>query len=108
MYSHPSTRAQTTAGMLAETLWGTSVGTNRGGLCWSQRLRGSQMIIPPSPCACTASHSRLIRLETGWSEKRILNHALKLWREQGDDRRVAFTLRELSDANRVLGLCKEG
>lgn len=40
--------------------------------------------------------------------KRLLNHALKLWREQRDDGWVAHTLEELSDANRMLGLDKEG
>jgi len=40
--------------------------------------------------------------------KRLIAHALKLWRERGDDFRVAQTLRILSDANRLLRLYKEG
>jgi len=40
--------------------------------------------------------------------KQLLTHALKLQREQGDDRQVARTLRHLSDTNRVMGLHKEG
>jgi len=41
-------------------------------------------------------------------QKRVLVHALKLWRERGDDLHVARTLGALSDANRQLGLYKEG
>ena len=41
-------------------------------------------------------------------EKELLYHALKLWREQGNQFWVAQTLRTLSDANRALGLYKEG
>ena len=41
-------------------------------------------------------------------EKRVLVLALKLWRERGDDFRAAQTLMHLSDANRLLGLYKEG
>jgi len=40
--------------------------------------------------------------------KRLLTHALKLWRERGDHDRVARTLHLLSDANRLVGLPKEG
>jgi len=40
--------------------------------------------------------------------KRILSRALKLWRERGDDCRVAAALRELSDANLRMGNYKEG
>ena len=40
--------------------------------------------------------------------KRLLTHALKLWREQGNDLQTARTLRSLSDANRLLGLYEEG
>ena len=39
--------------------------------------------------------------------KRLLIQVLRLWRERGDDRRTALTLRFLSDANRLLGLQKE-
>ena len=40
--------------------------------------------------------------------KQVLIHTLKLWRERGDDREVARTLRQLSDANRWLDLYEEG
>jgi len=40
--------------------------------------------------------------------KRLLTHTLKLWRERGDDHRVARTLGDLSDANRLMHLYKEG
>ena len=40
--------------------------------------------------------------------KRLLNYALKLLRERGDESLVARVLRELSDANRMLGLREEG
>jgi len=40
--------------------------------------------------------------------KRLLAHALKLYREQGDENQVALTLRFLSDSNRLLRLNKEG
>ena len=40
--------------------------------------------------------------------KRLLTHALRLWRERGNDRAVARTLCRLSDANRLLDLHKEG
>ena len=40
--------------------------------------------------------------------KELLLHALKLWRERGNDRQVAQALKYLSDASRQLGLYKEG
>ena len=40
--------------------------------------------------------------------KRLLAHALKLQREQGDDYQVARALRHLSHTSRLLGLHKEG
>jgi len=40
--------------------------------------------------------------------KRLLIHALKLWRERGDKFWVAETLRFISRANQILGLPKEG
>jgi len=40
--------------------------------------------------------------------KRLLIHALKLRRERGNDRQVATTLMELSEANRLIGLHEEG
>ena len=41
-------------------------------------------------------------------EKRLLIHALALWRERGDDYWVASTLRFLCHVNRKLGLFREG
>jgi len=40
--------------------------------------------------------------------KRILTHTLKFWRERGNEHPVAETLRDLSDANRLMGLYEEG
>jgi len=40
--------------------------------------------------------------------KRLLSHALEIWRERGNDHRVAQTLRRLSNANRMLDLHREG
>ena len=41
-------------------------------------------------------------------QKRLLTHALKLGESSGGDDQTARTLTELSDANRMLGLLKEG
>ena len=38
----------------------------------------------------------------------LMFHALKLWREQGDDNNVAQTLRRLSDTSRLMDLPEEG
>ena len=40
--------------------------------------------------------------------KRLLTHALGLWREQGNDPMVAQSLRFLSDVNRLMGAYEEG
>ena len=40
--------------------------------------------------------------------KRLFVYALKLWQERGDNSKAAEALRFLSDANRMLGLYKEG
>jgi len=40
--------------------------------------------------------------------KRLLIHALELWRRQGNKHNIAQALRLLSKANRSLGLCTEG
>ena len=63
----------------------------------------------PSKPNCLFQLSRLVatvgnRLE----EKRLLSHALKLWREQGDDLQVADALRFLACTNSYLGLYEEG
>jgi len=40
--------------------------------------------------------------------KRLSARTLKLWRARGDDYQVAQILGELCDANRLMGLPKEG
>ena len=53
--------------------------------------------------------SRLFQSVGNYMEqKRLLAHTLKLWRERGDHFQAAQTLRLLSDANKRLGLHKEG
>jgi len=63
------------------------------------------------PCK-PVSLLRLARLLKGLGNrkerKRVLTCALELRRGQGDDRQVADILRDLADANRLLGLHKEG
>ena len=57
---------------------------------------------------CLSRLSWLFRSVGNHAEsKRVLTHALKIWRERGDDLRAARTLMYLSDASRTLGL-KEG
>jgi tetratricopeptide (TPR) repeat protein len=59
--------------------------------------------------SCLFELSRLSDLVGNHAErKRLLTHSLTLARERGDDDQVAQTLRRLSDANRRLGLYKEG
>ena len=63
----------------------------------------------PSKARCLHNLSRLFHSVGNWAErKRILTHALELWRERGDEHQAALTLSHLSDANRDMGLCKEG
>ena len=58
---------------------------------------------------CLIQLSRLFdRLGNHSERKRLLTHALELERQQGDDFWVAFTLRQLSDVNRLLYLYEEG
>ena len=58
---------------------------------------------------CLIELSRLSGLVGKYAEqKRLLTHALKLVREQGDDSQVTCTLLWLSQANQSLGLYKEG
>jgi tetratricopeptide (TPR) repeat protein len=40
--------------------------------------------------------------------KQLLTHALRLWRERGDDHRAAQALCDLSDTNRLMNLSEEG
>ena len=59
--------------------------------------------------ACLFGLSRLFESVGRYAEgKQLLVHTLKLRRERRDDFRVAETLRFISDANRMLGLHKEG
>ena len=63
----------------------------------------------PSKAQCLQDLSRLFHSVGNYVErKRILTHALKLWRERGNDHQVAETLCYLSDANRLMGLPREG
>ena len=62
----------------------------------------------PSKARCLDMLSRLFEAVGNEVEcQRILTHALKLWREKGDNGWVANTLLSLSDANRLLGQEKE-
>ena len=63
------------------------------------------------PCKpqCLSGLSRLFDSVGNHVErKRLLIHALTLWRGQGDDFRVAQALRSLSDTNRYMYLDEEG
>jgi len=58
---------------------------------------------------CLFGLSRLFKSVGNRAEtKRLLVHALKLWRERGDDLWVAQALWLLADANRLLGCYTEG
>jgi len=63
----------------------------------------------PSKPQCLRGLSWLLELVGNELEcKRLLTHALKLWRELGNDYEVADTLKSLSDANRLMGLYEQG
>ena len=63
----------------------------------------------PSKPLCLFRLSRLFESVGNYPEqKRLLIHALTLWREQGDEYWVASTLRFLSTVNGALGLLEEG
>ena len=63
----------------------------------------------PSKPRCLFGLSRLFSsVGNEMESKRLLIHALKLWREWGDNFEVAQTLRHLSYANQLLGLHEEG
>ena len=63
----------------------------------------------PSKPECLSPLSQLFQLVGRFAEnKRLLEHTLKLWRERRNDSKIAQTLRFLCDANRMLGLRKEG
>jgi len=58
---------------------------------------------------CLYRLSRLIYSVGNYVEcKRLVSHALKLWREQENDAKVAQALRDLSDTNRLMDLQEEG
>ena len=58
---------------------------------------------------CLYGFARLLGRVGNWAEcKRLLIHALKLWREQGDDDWVAQVSMMLSEISRVMDLPKEG
>jgi tetratricopeptide (TPR) repeat protein len=58
---------------------------------------------------CLLQLSRLFKEMGNHAErKRLLTRTLELWRQRGDDIQAAQTLRSLADANRILGLTKEG
>ena len=63
----------------------------------------------PSKAPCLENLSFLFDSIGNQAEsKLVLTHVLKLWRERGNERQVALTLKYLSDANRLMGLYKEG
>jgi len=65
--------------------------------------------VHPSKPRCLFWLSQLFDLVGNLVEcKRLLIHTLTLWREWGDKFEVGLTLRQLADANRRLGLHKEG
>ena len=58
---------------------------------------------------CLYELSRLSAFVGNWAEcKRLRTHALKIWRERKNDHGVAEMLSHLSEANRLVGLHKEG
>ena len=63
----------------------------------------------PSKPRCLLAFSRLLGSVTKFPHcKQLLIHALRLWRERGDDLQVARTLALLASVNWALGLHKEG
>jgi len=63
------------------------------------------------PCKPTFLYqlARLFQTIGNFTErKQILTCALEVWRGQGNDNRIAHGLKDLADANRLLGLHKEG
>ena len=63
----------------------------------------------PSKAQCLQNLAWLFKLAGNWVEcKRLLTRSLKLWRERGNDHRVALMSSYLSDVNRLMGLGKEG
>ena len=63
----------------------------------------------PSKPDCLFELSQLFDSVGNYVEcRKLLSHVLKLQREQGNDHRVARTLRHLSETNRQMGLHEEG
>jgi tetratricopeptide (TPR) repeat protein len=63
----------------------------------------------PSKPKCLFQLSRLsLGMGNHAEQKRLLTHTLELWRQRENDSQVAQTLRDLSEANKLLGLTKEG
>jgi tetratricopeptide (TPR) repeat protein len=63
----------------------------------------------PSKPSCLLRLSHLFRRVGDHTQaKRLAVHTLELERQRGDDTRVAQALRQLSEANRFVGLSKEG
>jgi len=63
----------------------------------------------PSKPQCLYQLSRLLRSLGNHAEaKRLCSHALKIWRERGDDHQVARVLLDLSGINDALHLYTEG
>ena len=63
----------------------------------------------PSKPRCLEALSQLFNsIGNQVEQKRLLTHTLKLWRKWDNDFEVAATLSFLSDANRQMGLYKEG
>ena len=72
------------------------------------KMKGLQDDHPSKPI-CLFRLSKLFgSVGNFMEEKRLLTHALKLYRERGDELFVAQTLRSLSDTSRQLHLYKEG
>ena len=62
----------------------------------------------PSKPECLSALSRLLHSVGNFAEvNRLLVYTLKFWREQGDDHKVAWTLLNLAESNRWLGLQEE-
>ena len=85
-------------------------------LCWHKprqtmlgpRIEGLPDDHPSKP-RCLLQFTQLFQSIGNHTErKRLLEHALRLERERGNDSEVAFVLSNLSSANRMLGLLKEG
>ena len=99
----------------SEDIW-DACGDFMGHLCWHKPRR--TILEPkverlpddhPSKPLCLYRLAELFHSVGNYVErKRLLNHALRLWREHGDDKCVALVFGELSDANRMLGLYEEG